>query len=198
MSSVDAALKKAEDAYNAAKEREASWIEKLANAAAIGDKNYERISKQAETAGNETENALKDLEAARQTAENQKAVIAAGTNQELVELGKAVIESNNTAIKDLANDVISKVGEQSGAAAQAKAGIQAALVDGEVTNAEIPKLLSDLQVMAGTMKGVMTETTTQTQQLIALVRSQDSQIRQNAQEIADLRRQLQNRGPGTP
>ena len=130
-------------------------------------------------------------------AESQKQAIAASTQVELGKLGQAAVAANTEQIQTFTQDLITKIGPQAGVAAQAKAAIEAILVDG-VQPAEIQALLQQIQILAATSKESITGGSQQTQALIDIVKDEISKRQAQQRQIDDLKRQAANRGTGTP
>jgi hypothetical protein len=187
----------AQQAYEAAKDREVALTAKLAQAIGGPTKIYDALVDQADKAANATEQAFQNLQATQQIAQQAQQEIASNTQSVLLKLGEQAVASNTEQIQGLAQDLIAKIGPQSGVAAQAKAGIEAILADG-VQPEEIQSLLQQIQILAATNKQAITGGYQQTQSLIDIIKDYINRQADQQRQIDELKRQAANRGVGAP
>ena len=194
---VEKSVIEARQAYDAAVEKEAALTAKLAQAIGGPARIYDALQDQSERAKNSTAQAFEAYQATQQIADQAKAAILEKTQGELLNLGQAAVAANTEQIQTLAADLVAKIGPQSGVAAQAKAGIEAILVDG-VQPAEIQALLAQIQILAATSKQSISSGATQTQALIDILKDEVSKRERQQRQIDDLKRQAAARGAGSP
>jgi hypothetical protein len=187
---IDQKLAEAQQAFQSAQEREQAVIEKLGYAVSINSKNKEDISKQAEVAGRATEEALLNLRAAQEIADQQKLAVAAATQNTILDLGITATADFATKLKETVDGLV----PINAAQAEAKTIAEDALSNGQLTSDEMLKVGAALQLLMATLKTGQETSVGTIQSLIDMQRSVIANQNVHDAQIKALQGQIKSSG----